>query len=378
MAEHSRVFVFLGPTLPVRQARVLLNATYLPPAQRGDVLALLPTRPLAIGIIDGRFESVPSVWHKEILAAMAQGIHVFGAASMGALRAAELDAFGMVGVGQVYDWYRLGIIDADDEVAVVHGSAETLFVSLSVAMVDVRDACAAAAAVGVIPPHVASVIVDVARDMFYAERSYPAILAAAGAMADDGPSIHRMKEFLASFGPGLKTRDALALLEHMTAFMQDSPDPLTIDYHVEQSVFLERLQQDVDQAAARREEVPVEQDAMLRTGEPLSVLQKKVLFRLLARWTGERIGLRVSDEEMQLAVDDFRRVFGLLKRADVEAWAEAEAVTNAIFLEVIRDGVLVEKLSRFYSHQIGANLAAQIRMATAQTWSAQNPRRPDV
>ena len=44
-------------------------------------------RPRAIGIIDGYFQQVPSVWHKEILWAMAQGVHVFGSASMGALRA---------------------------------------------------------------------------------------------------------------------------------------------------------------------------------------------------------------------------------------------------------------------------------------------------
>jgi hypothetical protein len=57
--------------------------------------------PAAIGVIDGYFEVVPTVWHKEILWAMAQGIHVFGAASIGALRAAELDSFGMRGVGRL-------------------------------------------------------------------------------------------------------------------------------------------------------------------------------------------------------------------------------------------------------------------------------------
>ena len=56
-------------------------------------------RPVAIGLIDGYFERVPSVSHKEILWAMSQGIVVIGAASMGALRAAELAPFGMLGVG---------------------------------------------------------------------------------------------------------------------------------------------------------------------------------------------------------------------------------------------------------------------------------------
>ena len=78
-------------------------------------------------IVDGYFDTVPSVWHKEILVAMQRGVHVFGASSMGALRAAELHPFGMVGIGQVYEWYRDGTIDADDEVAVAHGPAEFAF-----------------------------------------------------------------------------------------------------------------------------------------------------------------------------------------------------------------------------------------------------------
>ena len=42
-----------------------------------------------------------------------------GGASMGALRASELDDFGMIGVGRVYQDYRMGIIESDDDVAVV-------------------------------------------------------------------------------------------------------------------------------------------------------------------------------------------------------------------------------------------------------------------
>jgi hypothetical protein len=373
MGERSNVVVFLGPSLPLREARAVLDATYLPPVQRGDVLALLPARPVAIAIVDGRFESVPSVWHKEILTAMAQGVHVFGGASIGALRAAELADFGMVGLGQVYEWYRSGMIDADDEVAVLHGPAESHFASLSLALVDVRDACSVAAAAGVIPADAAAAIHEAARRLYYADRSWPAIFAAAEAVQDSAV-LQRMADFLADYGPGLKARDARALLQHVAAFTRDGVEPHRVDYHVERSVFLERLQQEVAQvAAARVQELPDEAEALLRTGETLEVLRKKVLFRLLARWTGERIGLTVSPEETQHAVDDFRRAFGLERRADVEAWARAERVTNDMFLQVIRDGAMVEKLNRLYNHQIGADLAAQICMSTARTWMTRTP-----
>ena len=38
-----------------------------------------------IAIIDGYFERMAAVWHKEILVALERGIAVWGAASMGAL-----------------------------------------------------------------------------------------------------------------------------------------------------------------------------------------------------------------------------------------------------------------------------------------------------
>ena len=100
--------------------------------------------PLAIGLIDGYFERVPAVWHKEILWALSQGIHVFGSASMGALRAAELAPFGMIGVGAIFEAYRDGILEDDDEVAVAHGPADTGYRAGSDAMVNIRATLARA------------------------------------------------------------------------------------------------------------------------------------------------------------------------------------------------------------------------------------------
>src|SRR6188508_3485280 len=99
--------VFVGPTLAIAEARAALpEARFLPPARRGDVYRACSGRPASIALIDGYFEQQLSVWHKEILWALSQGIRVYGAASMGALRAAELEAFGMVGVGTIFSLFR--------------------------------------------------------------------------------------------------------------------------------------------------------------------------------------------------------------------------------------------------------------------------------
>ncbi len=104
------------------------------------MLAALVDRPQAIVLIDGYYYSVPAVTHKELRYALDAGVRVLGAASLGALRAAEMAPLGMTGVGMVYEWYRSGVIDGDDEVAILHASAEHDYRGLTVALVELRHA----------------------------------------------------------------------------------------------------------------------------------------------------------------------------------------------------------------------------------------------
>lgn len=117
---HETV-VFLETTLAHQEAMSLLpDATYLPSIKKGDVLKSINDGYKRIVIIDGNFSWIPSVWHKEILTALDYGIEVYGAASMGALRASELDVFGMKGHGCIYEMYKNEEIDGDDEVAIAY------------------------------------------------------------------------------------------------------------------------------------------------------------------------------------------------------------------------------------------------------------------
>ena len=145
--------VFVGPTLPRSDVVARLDAICLPPVAQGDVLrAVRRYGPRAVGLIDGVFGGAPAVWHKEILWAVREGVAVFGGASMGALRAAELHGFGMRGVGRIFEAYRDGRLEDDDEVAVIHGPAELGFMPLSEPMVTIRETVSRAVAAGVLDP----------------------------------------------------------------------------------------------------------------------------------------------------------------------------------------------------------------------------------
>jgi len=140
-ARSRRPVVFIGPTL--EGATVPPGVEVLPPATCGDLTRLLRDPPAAVALVDGYFATSPSVWHKEIIALLANGIPVIGAGSLGALRAAELATYGMFGVGQVFDAYLNGSVCRDDAVMLVHAPAELGWRALTIALVDAEDALCA-------------------------------------------------------------------------------------------------------------------------------------------------------------------------------------------------------------------------------------------
>ncbi len=215
-ARAADLVVFLGPSLPAAEARALGPCRVRPPARAGDLFAVLPERPLAIALVDGLFEAVPSVWHQEVLAAQAAGVQVFGGASMGALRAAELQPHGVVGVGRIFGWYRDGEVDDDGEVALLHAGREHGFRPLTVPLVDVRGAALAAVAAGACSAREGRALVRAAAGLFYQARTWPALLEAA-------PLPRAARARLAAFLPGAasqKAEDARATIAAAAAFVR--------------------------------------------------------------------------------------------------------------------------------------------------------------
>ncbi len=209
--------VFLGPSLPASEARALAPCRVLPPARQGDLFRALVRRPLAVALVDGLFESTPSVWHHEILAALDAGVAVFGGASMGALRAAELADRGMVGVGRIFDWYRKGAIQDDAEVALLHAGREHAFRPLTVPLVNVRHEAERARTARILSAEEARALVAAGEALFYQERTWPRIVASA--MRHWRPASRRRWEAWAAAGhEDLKALDARACISAAAAF----------------------------------------------------------------------------------------------------------------------------------------------------------------
>ena len=178
------IVVFSGPSLPRSEVEGVEGFVWRPPLHQGDLYRAALDRPTAIGVVDGFFETTPTVWHKEILWALSEGIPVYGAASIGALRAVELQAFGMLGVGRVFEMFRDGALEDDDEIALLHAPAELGYTAITEAMVNVRATLARAVGRSLLKPDDGARIMSTAKALFYKERTWSAILSAGANYAD--------------------------------------------------------------------------------------------------------------------------------------------------------------------------------------------------
>ncbi|MEV5704089.1 TfuA-like protein [Actinoallomurus sp. NPDC052274] len=171
-----RHLVFVGPTLPQAEAAALLpGAEIRPPVRHGDLLRLDVGAGDVVLIIDGLFLQTAAVRHREITYLLQRGVTVAGSSSMGALRAAELWPYGMRGFGEIFRLYRDGEIDGDDEVAIVHGTAEDGYRAYSDPLVGIRIALRDAAAAGAIGADDARLLLDLAIALPFRSRGFRAL-----------------------------------------------------------------------------------------------------------------------------------------------------------------------------------------------------------
>jgi hypothetical protein len=230
MNASPRAVIFAGPSLPPSARPADPALEWYPPVSQGDVFQAALTRPAIIGITDGYFEVTPTVWHKEILWAMAQGIHVYGSASIGALRAAELYPFGMTGVGRVFAAYRDGILTDDDEVAVLHGPEELDYPAVTEAMVNIRATLDRAVVEGVLDCWLVARFTEIGKTLFYKERSWDAIFRLATGRALPPMPLDKLAVWLQYGKVDQKRIDALEMIAAIREHLAADVTPLEVSY----------------------------------------------------------------------------------------------------------------------------------------------------
>lgn len=216
-----KIIVYTGLSLPFSEAKEILDSTedveviYKRPIKRGDLDLALKENPDIIGIIDGVFHQNSAVGHKEILKVMKSGVEVFGASSMGALRASELDSLGMVGIGYCYNQYASGAIDSDDDVAVMLDSDS--LEALSVPLISMNYVFDNAVCEKIITESEREELSSIAKSTFYPKRNYSQTLAKSS-LSDNKKSA--LIDFIRE-SDDIKRQDAIELLKYIKSYINE-------------------------------------------------------------------------------------------------------------------------------------------------------------
>lgn len=195
--------IFIGPCLSHEETRKILNvrADLRAPVKRGDIESVSPDTQV-IGIVDGVFFSQLAVSPREILDALAKNVHIAGSSSMGALRAAELDVYGMKGIGEIYEMYKSGEVESDAEVALTFHPED--YRTLSEPLVNIRYFLKQACQKGIITMEEMKEIVEYAQGIYFFELSYH----------------HLFK--------GIKGKIEASKIEHLKAYVEDNRNELDL------------------------------------------------------------------------------------------------------------------------------------------------------
>jgi hypothetical protein len=356
------VYVFTGPTLKPEEGRELLDAIYLDPVSQGDVYRVALKRPQAIGIIDGYFERIPSVWHKEIMWAMKQGIHVFGSASMGALRAVELEAFGMEGVGAIYEAFRTGELEDDDEVAVIHGSRETGYRLGSEALVNIRFTLSKARDARVLAGASSAALLAIAKDLFYPDRSYPELLRIARERGLPSTDLDAFQEWLPRGQVNQKRDDARAMLETMRERLAAGLRPKQVSYSVENTTIwhVATALPGAQSAGNGSAILPTALREELQVGGSYSSVQWRALLRFLAASEASRQSIVVTPDQLQQTGDRWRDRRGLENLADFQRWLAGADLSIEAFTAKLREEALLHLVTSWATTEIEGRILDEL------------------
>jgi len=360
----EQIFVFLGPSLERKDAAAILpEATFLPPAAQGDLLSLVSQHPSAICLIDGIFRQAPSVWHKEVLWALSKGVPVIGGSSMGALRAAELHDFGMQGVGEIFEAFRDGTLEDDDEVAVAHAGEEREYRPISEAMVDMRATFALAARCGIISDPTAQRLTAAAKALFFPDRQYEAVLE--GLSADlPAEERERLRAWLPEGKVQQKRCDAVRVLEFVqSGACRARRRP---SFAFQHTTFFQQAQQRVRTVrSGALADDPRDRilDELRLDPQAYHAARRAACTRMLAAWDAATAA--GAEPGLQSLSEDYRRERGLLEPAATEEWMAKNDLSMGGFARLLAGEAALRAFTANYGRNIDDYLLDELRTSGA-------------
>lgn len=275
---------------------------------------------------------------------------------MGALRAAELHVYGMRGVGQIFQWYASAVLDADDEVALVHGPAEVGYIALSLPLVNVRATLDAGVQTGAFEASMAQRLLRAAQSIHFKDRTWKQILDVAG--QEPTPS-DASWQWLSANAVDQKRLDACAMIEAMADLAAEWPGPFRPDFAFEPTDAWNAGVAAFGQGESISEfDRLVVDEARVGCADFEALLSAAMNAVLAASGRGEAPAPGLASRRL----DSFRKTNDLVDRGVFEAWlARNELDGYELRKHLTRRALVTTVVDRFYQ-QLVSELLAEIKL----------------
>jgi hypothetical protein len=262
---------------------------------------------------------------------------------MGALRAVELAAFGMEGVGAIFEAYQRGVLEDDDEVAIAHGPAQVGFRATSEAMVDIRQTLRKAERVGVISKRLHAALQRIGKDLFYPDRNYQVLLRCASERGLPEADLECFRQWLPAGRVNQKREDALAMLRLMRRRLSEGLKPKSVAYSFEHTSMWEAAWRQAGElrldSNAEPHAVAIESllDEVRLEGEQYERHRLAALGRFFAIRESESAGMKVSKNRRRQTELAFRREHALIDDTNFEQWLRENGLSHSEFEALMTD-----------------------------------------
>ena len=363
---NDNTIIFVGNIVSEDEAKnILPSAIIYPPASMGDMYRYAEHGVDTVVFIDGTSDGSPAVWHREILDVMADGVRVIGAAGAGAVRAAELEPFGMIGYGKVFEWLCDGTVKGDHEIL----SGEDC-----ISIVNLEYILRNAAIGEFVQPERSSSLLEFAASINSRQRSISSLLESQEITHWPNTERKYLEEALNS--DSLQKTDALGALRKC-AELKAPPPRFSIYKRCISNTFYPKW----DTARALFSSIPgksghvtgkaVVEEAMKDsslTGKMWNKLSKR---RFLLDYAGLE-GVHCAGKEIDACLENHHVS---LQIDDPDSWMRANGLTSAVYRRLISELALEKKILRIHRNGINAGKiqsSCGIEIDIVQQWGVTN------
>ncbi len=269
--------------------------------------------------------------------------------------------------GRIFEAFRDGTLEDDDEVAVVHGPEELGFVAVSEPMVNIRATLARAEIDGALAGSSRNALERYAKSLFFPHRTWPAIFDGARAHGLSEAELAALREWLPHGRVDQKREDAMAMLEAMKETLAHSDRP-RLDWQFEWTHFWDEfvarpaIDPVPDQVPLEAQSQAILEELRLEGEDSYQRIKTGALLRLLTHLEADRRGIEATPEAMRAALSHIRGTLGLFTRAELDAWLVRNHLTAESLERLVREHVRLRAVTDFTDTALSRLLLDELRL----------------